>query len=35
MRALDTNVVVRYLTGDEPAQAARVRAVDRRGALSS
>jgi len=27
MRALDTNVVVRYLTGDDPAQAARARAV--------
>ena len=27
MRAVDTNVVVRYLTGDDPAQAARARAV--------
>ncbi len=27
MRALDTNVVVRYLTGDDPEQAARARAV--------
>ena len=27
MRAVDTNVVVRYLTGDEPEQAARARAV--------
>ena len=27
MRAIDTNIVVRYLTGDEPAQAARARAV--------
>ncbi len=25
MRAVDTNVVVRYLTGDEPGQTARVR----------
>ena len=25
MRAIDTNVVVRYLTGDEPEQAARAR----------
>ena len=25
MRAVDTNVVVRYLTGDDPAQVARVR----------
>ena len=29
MRAIDTNVVVRYLTGDEPEQAARARtAID-------
>lgn len=29
MRAIDTNVLVRYLTGDEPEQAARARnAVD-------
>lgn len=29
MRAVDTNVVVRYLTGDDPAQAARARtAID-------
>ena len=27
MRAIDSNVVVRYLTGDEPEQAARSRAV--------
>ena len=27
MRALDTNLVVRYLTGDDHAQAARARAV--------
>ena len=27
MRAVDTNVVVRYLTGDDPAQAARARVV--------
>ncbi len=27
MRAVDTNVVVRYLTGDEPVQAAKARAV--------
>ena len=27
MRALDTNIVVRYLTGDDPEQAARARAV--------
>ena len=27
MRAVDTYVVVRYLTGDDPAQAARARAV--------
>ena len=27
MRAIDTNVVVRYLTGDEPEQAARSKAV--------
>ena len=27
MRAIDTNVVVRYLTGDHPEQAARARAV--------
>ena len=27
MRAIDTNVVVRYLTGDEPGQAARARTV--------
>ena len=29
MRAIDTNVLVRYLTGDEPGQAARARtAID-------
>ncbi len=27
MRAVDTNVVVRFLTGDDPRQAARARAV--------
>ena len=27
MRAVDTNVVVRYLTGDDPGQAARARAA--------
>lgn len=27
MRAIDTNVLVRFLTGDDPAQAARARAV--------
>ena len=27
MRAVDTNIVVRYLTGDDPGQAARARAV--------
>ena len=27
MQAIDTNVVVRYLTGDDPDQAARARAV--------
>ena len=27
MRAIDTNLVVRYLTGDHPEQAARARAV--------
>ena len=27
MRAIDTNVVVRYLTGDDPAQAAKARRV--------
>ena len=27
MRAIDTNVVVRYLTGDDPVQAPRARAV--------
>ncbi len=27
MRAIDTNVVVRYLTGDDPTQAARARRV--------
>lgn len=27
MRAIDTNIVVRYLIGDEPGQAARARAV--------
>ncbi len=27
MRAVDTNIVVRYLTGDDPEQAARARAA--------
>ena len=27
MRAIDTNVLVRFLTGDDPAQAARARAL--------
>ena len=27
MRAIDTNILVRYLTGDEPEQAARARTV--------
>ncbi len=27
MRAIDTNVIVRYLTGDDPAQADKARAV--------
>ncbi len=27
MKAIDTNVVVRYLTGDDPGQAARARAA--------
>lgn len=27
MQAIDTNVVIRYLTGDDPDQAARARAV--------
>ena len=27
MRALDTNIVVRYLTGDDPEQSARAKAV--------
>ena len=31
MRAVDTNVVVRYLTGDHPEQAAKARAVIDRG----
>ena len=31
MRAVDTNVVVRYLTGDQPEQAARAREVFRAG----
>jgi predicted nucleic-acid-binding protein len=30
MLAVDTNVVVRFLTGDEPAQAARARAIFQR-----
>ena len=36
MRAIDTSVLVRYLTGDEPEQAARARAaVDAGGILAS
>ena len=31
MRAVDTNIVVRYLTGDQPEQAARARDVFRAG----
>jgi predicted nucleic-acid-binding protein len=27
MRAIDTNIIVRYLTGDDPKQAVKVRAV--------
>ncbi len=27
MRAVDTNIIVRYLTGDDPAQADKVRAL--------
>jgi predicted nucleic-acid-binding protein len=27
MRAVDTNIVVRYLTGDDPGQAAKAKAV--------
>ena len=27
MRAVDTNVIVRYLTGDNPAQADQARAI--------
>lgn len=27
MRAIDTNILVRYLTGDDPAQSARARAA--------
>lgn len=27
MRAVDTNVIVRYLTGDDPAQAVKARAI--------
>lgn len=33
MRAIDTNVVVRYLTGDHPEQSARARAVIDAGAV--
>ena len=33
MRALDTNVVVRYLIGDDPEQAARARAAVDAGAV--
>lgn len=33
MRAIDTNVVVRYLTGDDPDQSARARAVVDGGAV--
>jgi predicted nucleic-acid-binding protein len=27
MRAVDTNIVVRYLTGDDPGQAAKAKTV--------
>ncbi|MCF3636119.1 type II toxin-antitoxin system VapC family toxin [Komagataeibacter intermedius] len=33
MRAIDTNVVVRYLTGDDPEQARRARALIDRNAI--
>ena len=33
MRAIDTNVVVRYLTGDDPDQSARARAIIDGGAV--
>ncbi len=33
MRAIDTNVVVRYLTGDDPEQAARARNVIETGSV--
>ncbi len=33
MRAIDTNVVVRYLTGDDPDQSARARAIVDGGAV--
>ncbi|MDE0712450.1 MAG: type II toxin-antitoxin system VapC family toxin [Rhodospirillales bacterium] len=33
MRAIDTNVVVRYLTGDDPDQSARARAAVNGGAV--
>ncbi|MYB17871.1 MAG: type II toxin-antitoxin system VapC family toxin [Holophagales bacterium] len=33
MRAIDTNVVVRYLTGDDPQQAARARNVIETGSV--
>ena len=36
MRAIDTNILVRYLTGDDPEQAARARAaVDAGGIFAS
>lgn len=33
MKAIDTNVVVRYLTGDDPGQAARARAAVNEGSV--
>lgn len=27
MRAVDTNVIIRYLTGDDPAQVVKARAI--------
>ena len=33
MKAIDTNVVVRYLTGDDPRQAARARAAVNEGSV--
>ena len=33
MQGVDTNVIVRYLTGDDPRQAAKARAVIGQGAI--